>query len=184
MAYIELSPLFANGNASSVLSSLYRTVGTVNVNDATSPLIQGFSTSGTSTCTTVRLTVFSGVRPAVPPLSVSTPSGATLLATFPVGNVLGSGLSQHDDNFFVVRTSYVAAAASGLATFFILAAQFSNNITAVPTYSNNNAAHCITGDIGTVGSGADLEIANTSIVAGEQVRILNLRFRIPRIFGA
>jgi hypothetical protein len=43
--------------------------------------------------------------------------------------------------------------------------------------------HVFIGSIGVVGSGADLEMANTSVVGGQNYRINGLKIQIPSVWS-
>ena len=85
--------------------------------------------------------------------------------------------SQFNVNPLNVSTQYRAATASGTATWFWWFA--------VPTTGGGSSSdssplfHQIIGTVGPPLSGADLEIPTTSIVSGEQYRIMNLRIQFP-----
>jgi hypothetical protein len=183
MAYIELSPLFANGNTTSVLSALYRNPGSgsgIPDYSSSGPIVQPNPSLAANITPVARLMMFDGIKPTTPPLSTAVPDGSVILCTFDWHMFL-TAQTVYQNETFVVNSNYIGASATGNATYFILWA-FRFNPSA-GSYSSG-AVHAITGDIGLIGSGSDLEIANTNIVDGEQVRFLNLRFRIPRIFGA
>jgi hypothetical protein len=77
----------------------------------------------------------------------------------------------------VISTQYVAASASGTATWFWWIVP--------PTLGSGNRdtaatpIHQIIGTVGATGTGSDLELVSTTITAGEQYRILNLRILFP-----
>jgi hypothetical protein len=72
-------------------------------------------------------------------------------------------------NPIVIGTASVSAVASGTATWFW----------GLAFLTNANIYQQFIGTIGTLGSGSDLEISNTSIVGGNQYRINNLRWQLP-----
>ena len=71
-------------------------------------------------------------------------------------------------NPVIVNTNYVAADASGAATWFWW-------IVADAT----TTVHQIVGSVGLIGSGADIEIPDVNLVTGNTYRILNLKLGIP-----
>lgn len=79
------------------------------------------------------------------------------------------------------------AIASGAATWFFFgsaltttqAQAFSSSY--VGNYNNVTVSPFVTGSVGTLGSGADLEIADRNIVAGQQYKSFGFNFYIPSI---
>ena len=80
-------------------------------------------------------------------------------------------------NPLVITTNLVTATASGTATWFWWAVR-QNNYPGVLTVTAP-IVHQIIGNVGLVGSGSDLEIADVNIIAGFPYRIANLGFRFP-----
>lgn len=78
-----------------------------------------------------------------------------------------------DGEKVIVNTEFVAASASGSATWFSLFHVYSNNLT------SGSIGNFITGDIGITGSGADIEIPDTNITTGELYRILGWKLKFP-----
>jgi hypothetical protein len=78
---------------------------------------------------------------------------------------------QRTTNPIVIGTASVGAVASGTATWFWGLAFIAN--------ASAGIYQQFIGTIGTLGSGSDLEISNTSIVSGNQYRINNLRWQLP-----
>lgn len=72
-----------------------------------------------------------------------------------------------------ITTQYVAAIASGTASSFVWIAGRSSSS------SSANVLHVITGTVGLTGSGADLEIDNTTIISTIDYRILSLKIKFP-----
>jgi hypothetical protein len=73
----------------------------------------------------------------------------------------------------ILSSAYVAAEASGTATWFWWTVR---NIPNSGNYSTGNTLHHqVVGTVGTTGSGADMELPSTSIVSGQNYRFLNLR---------
>ena len=73
-----------------------------------------------------------------------------------------------------INTNYIPATTSGTATWFAVitigVAGFSSPL---------NILQSIYGNIGAIGSGADLEMSSNAIVAGQQYRITNLVLQFP-----
>ena len=109
-----------------------------------------------------RVYIMKGTKP-VDPKIINIPLSDVLL-DFSVSS--GSLLIQPTVNPVVISSTFLPAIASGTATWFIIAA--CNN-------PGNLVFQSATGDVGTSGSGADLEISNTTVTAGQPYRILNLR---------
>ena len=78
----------------------------------------------------------------------------------------------------VITSIYVAAGASGTATWFwwLTRATSDTRPQDSPLYQQ------IIGTVGDTGSGNDLEISSTSVVSGQLYRINNLRLQLPRTY--
>lgn len=72
-------------------------------------------------------------------------------------------------NFLTIEFPYVAASASGSATWFAI---YVSN-------AANQTFHTITGSVGAIGSGADLEIPYTNIIQGAQYRLAPFSIQFP-----
>jgi len=87
--------------------------------------------------------------------------------------------SQCSVNPIVINTTYVAASASGTATWFwwatmpILSSTFNFSM---------NIVHNLYGTVGELYSGADLELNGTNIIVGQLYRISGLRLQIPTLW--
>ena len=79
-------------------------------------------------------------------------------------------------DFIKFVSLYKQATKSGLATWFCFSRQM-NDSTNQTTMTMG--AHSIIGDIGLIGSGADLELPDTNIVLGQNYRIDNFKINIP-----
>lgn len=77
-----------------------------------------------------------------------------------------------------LTTTYQAASASGVATWFWWT-------TRATSASNGTATdvvyHSIIGTVGTPGSGADMEVINTTITTGKLYRLSNFRIQLPTL---
>jgi hypothetical protein len=80
--------------------------------------------------------------------------------------------SSYVNNVFTLNTSLVQATGTGTATWFWIYNVGEVNYAVVPVQQ-------IIGNVGTIGSGADLEIQTNSIVAGSPYRVSNLVFVMP-----
>lgn len=151
MPTIEFSSAMANR-----VSSAYLTIssGVGSFYYSTIPII----------CNITDLYLCSGVRPA------ATPTNAELNAAKLVLWYHQADLSPttRTDNTVIVNTNANTATASGTATWFCLTAVYGGVV-----YSS------VTGNVGLTGSGADLEIANTSISSGTQYRVSGLILTLP-----
>jgi hypothetical protein len=140
-------------------------------------------------CAVVR--VMSGPRPTnietltsgLPP-----PAGTTVLWELGTNNTPAQW-SPTQDNWYTDPTSissvFTTVTTTGTASWFwICTVAYGTNSgsSASLSFNYNTAVHNITGTVGLVGSGSDLEMANTSLVSGQFLRVLNLRFRIPLTF--
>ena len=74
------------------------------------------------------------------------------------------------NNLIVISSIYKAADKSGDAAWFCLYRRYDNN---------SVQDHAILGDVGLIGSGADLELPDLNIVAGNSYRIDNFKINLP-----
>lgn len=78
-----------------------------------------------------------------------------------------------DTNKVTINTNYVAASSTGSASWFLYFNKDNDNLT------SGTLANFIIGDVGITGSGADLIIADTNIVAGELNRVTGWKLKFP-----
>ena len=84
----------------------------------------------------------------------------------------------------VITSDFVAATASGTATWFWWRTVAAANIGSQPNWSSSSTLYDqIIGTVGTVGSGSDLEIPSTTITSTQLLRILNLRLQLPSTYN-
>jgi hypothetical protein len=76
----------------------------------------------------------------------------------------------------LINSIYRAAAASGLATWFMWFQRITNLAGAL---SDSLLGNTIIGTVGNTGSGADLEIPDVNVVAGTLYRLRNLQIEFP-----
>jgi hypothetical protein len=173
MATIELS----SGFMASLPTRIIRyneNVNSGNVGSVTGLLMNGSESYGYPTA---YITLMKGAVPAdLSTLTSFTSRSADTLVTFSMASAHFAP-SQTALNPAIISTIYVNASAAGTATWFWW--------TARPRYSfdsPNSIIHQVVGTVGTVGSGSDLEMGTTSIVAGEPYRIVNLRLQFPAMW--
>jgi hypothetical protein len=110
--------------------------------------------------------------------NINARSSDILVMFGPGGAVAGDFVpAQVGVNPAVISTQYAIASAAGTASWFWWVVPLS-----LGTGQRDTAAtpiHQIIGTVGTTGSGADLEMVSTTIVSGEQYRIMNLRLQFP-----
>lgn len=177
MAVIDLSA----GWVASMMPRLFRSAGSPITAGSAIPAVHGLLCQGNG---------YSGggsgaiaLMKGTPPVSTTSQSiindrAADILCRFMAGsNNAGDFVtSQVNVNPAIISTQYAAATASGTATWFWW------YVAQVPSGAVSNTAvlnHQIIGTVGGIGSGADLEMASTSIILGEQYRIANLRLQFP-----
>lgn len=108
----------------------------------------------------------------------------TSLATFTNVNTSGGPFTTSappintpfTDPWITLNSSYVTAAVTGKATWFMIACRAWTNV------ASNTFYHMIIGTIGKTGSGSDLEIANDDVVSGKLYRISGLKLSLPTSF--
>lgn len=121
-------------------------------------------------CNLTQFQICSGVRP-VGLLTNYSLITSSRLVYFPGSNeASGDALNSSTrlGSTATVICSPRTATATGTATWFVM-----YNYSSGGLYSN------ITGTIGTIGSGADLEMASTSIVSGQQYRVNSFVLTLP-----
>lgn len=117
-----------------------------------------------------RLALFSGTIPDQPRLMTPANFSSTLIFWNP--NTENTTLTT--TNPLVLTTTYKQAIATGTATWFSLAFY-----TVTPPATNGVIYNRIIGTVGTIGSGADLEINDVNIVTGRFYRVFNFRLGLP-----
>lgn len=171
MSSIEMSKDFSLNCINSVLGSEYTGNYQPAGNPSKAPLF-GTSLSTGNGYMHSRLIIMQGIKPADASIMIDTARLSDSLVTFS-----SEASSRHwmdsliNENPVIMNTSYVNASASGRATWFWLLVTDTTDPTVV--------LQQVIGTLGTISSGADLEIPNTNIVAGEPYRILNLRLQFP-----
>ena len=122
--------------------------------------------------------IFSGTKQNIAYCKVNTNSASlisnNLLVKFDRNDLTSTTLT---GNLLIKFISiYKQATKSGQATWFCFCRNHNN-----PTNTTmlTMGAHCIIGDIGLIGSGADLELPDTNIVLGQNYRIDNFKINIP-----
>jgi hypothetical protein len=197
MGILKFSPNLLYGSAQSLQGCMLN-FGNAAVGDGFPPIVDGYVTPllpflmagnagafQTSTnCGLVR--VMSGSRPtniealtsASPP-----PAGTTVLwelATFNVGVDWAPTLDNWVNNPTSISSIFSTVSATGIASWFwICTIAYGANGTQFPSLRYGTVVHNITGTIGLVGSGSDMEMLNTSLVSGQFLRLLNLKFQLP-----
>lgn len=73
-----------------------------------------------------------------------------------------------------ISTIFLEATETGIATWFW--------ICTMSNVSGGTVWHNIVGDVGLLGSGADMEVTNASILAGQYCRVLSLKLSLPVTF--
>ena len=191
MPTIYLSPDFATGHQN--LSSAARifevgtagsNLGAVSVNGGTllQPLLPAAAT-GSTPYAAGRIIIMRGTAPTVISTVTSFSSyTSTVLCAFEGSDFTTPTGASYYASPTVLTSNYKAAVASGTATWFILASTAWGTSVATSYLNTATLWHQIVGDVGPVGSGADLEISNVNVTSGQLLRISNLRFSIPTTF--
>jgi len=138
-------------------------------------LIGAFTTGAVGGTNAGELVIMAGTIPSsASGLTTTTaPVGTTQLVSF---NTSQLGAS-HSGSVLTFSTPYVAATATNTASWF----WYRTRAAVESGYSGTTVYHSIIGSIGLPGSGADLEVASTSVVSGNAYRINRLRFTLPTI---
>lgn len=175
MSSIEMSPALTLACIDTVLWSKPDHLHVPNGNPSFAPLF-GLSQANGFGYQYSRLIIMKGIKPADGTILIDTARLSDSLVVFSSDyNLKHWKDSFTDQNPAIMQTPYVVAEASGTATWFWL----------LVTGSTEDPTHVMQqmiGTVGSLGSGADLEIPNISIVSGEPYRILNLRLQFPSIW--
>lgn len=168
---------FSAGFNAGLPNRLLRTVGDPWSNFY-SPQKTGFLTVDTVSGSTPTFYIFSGTKQNIAYCKVNTNAASlinnNLLIKFNRDDLTSTTLT---GNLLINFISiYKQATNSGQATWFCFCRNHNN-----PTNTTmlTMGAHCIIGDIGLIGSGADLELPDTNIVLGQNYRIDNFKINIP-----
>ncbi len=178
MPTIELSADFYGGSGTSAqYRVIYPTGG-----DGTAPAAAHISTLLNGALTTnypmTTLSLMKGSIPTDFSNTVVSARSADILVTwknvYAGGGGAGHQMVPTGYNPTIINSVYVAATASGLATWF----WWLSRPGSASDTPGNNITHQIYGTVGTSGSGADLELPDTNIVSGQSYRFLNLRVAV------
>jgi hypothetical protein len=179
MARIEMSPAMYTGGIGSNTGIAYRMMGiaanatnTIG-NSAIAPLFhQAFSPASNYTMATFM--IMQGSIPAdVNNIATNIPTSNVLL-TWSSTPYASNSYFANQNEIVTMNLPFVAASSSGTASWFYLKTHPYSG-TAISATQN----HGIIGTVGVIGSGADLEIAATNIVSGNQYRIVNFKMAFP-----
>lgn len=134
------------------------------------------------------LRLMSGTRPAMSSITANTaPAGTTILWEARALGQLSSTSNtfrQAPNSWYlnpaVFSTVLVAATAAGTASWFWFLTVAANSI---GTISTNTVYHNITGTVGTVGSGADMIMASTTVAVGQFIRMNAFKIKFPTLMS-
>lgn len=105
-----------------------------------------------------------------------------VLAVYATNYTFGAGVFSITDttvNPVVVQSVYFTASASGTATWFWWTVTQLPSNGASPPSAGAVPLQQIIGTVGAPGSGADLEVYNTTLTAGDPLRVLNFKISFP-----
>jgi hypothetical protein len=179
------------------LFNLYNNTGAsgsnINGNPSDTGLLQLGDGQNTPAFSIANIYIMKGaVPPDLSSLTSTTVRAADILATFTTGvlngqatipnGICGTGAATTDftpsilyQNPIVINTVYKTATQAGTATWFwwvVGPAPISGQI-------GTTITHQIIGTVGTIGSGADLQISNVNIALGESVKLANFEIQFP-----
>lgn len=121
---------------------------------------------------TNRISIYKGTRPTVRPTLI-TEFSANLLLTWDPASFNYTTTVSGTTHTLQMSSSFTNASASGIASWFAI----------INYYSSNNGIYgFVTGSVGTTGSGADLIISDTNVVAGNQYRVSNFALTQSSVF--
>lgn len=147
-----------------------------------------------------KLFVYSGERPDISTIMDMAAYESNLLISFDIngystargstGLYVEPGSTTNYQGFKAICgicTTLTTAIQSGVASWFFFGSALTtaqaNTLKSGSTgnYNNVTVSPFVTGSIGTLGSGADLEIADKNIVAGQQYKSFGFNFYVPSI---
>lgn len=184
MTYARLSTDFLNGSSNSLMGrvvNLYGNSYTPGEGPQYGILSQPGRTwwGGYNNGNTGNLRIMTGNKPqSVNNLSNSNPPAGTA--------IIAQILSLSDSGYFnptvarwysdptSISTIFIECVGSGVATWFW--------ICVMNTINGGTVWHNIIGDVGLIGSGSDMEVAETFITAGQFCRIVSLKLKLPTPF--
>jgi len=182
MATLEMSSAFASGyvNRMHTLGTIIS--GSITATTANQAIISasqtGLLTSGAGQFNWSN-TYFYIMKGAVPAdfstLTNFNARSADVLITYATANLAAGDFLPSNPNInpSLIQTNYVNAAATGTATWFWWTQRAGTML------GTDFFILQVIGTVGTVGSGADLEIPSTSIVAANAYRVSNIRLNWP-----
>ena len=201
MAVIKFTPNFLSGSTVSVQGYMVNlsngSYNTIYTNGgALNPEIGFFSggnfrTYSSSQPASVGLfRIMSGTKPTnIETLTSTTPPvGTSVLWQSYAPNWNNNNWAPTGNNWYtnptVLSSIFVAASATGIASWFWICTAIAYRVTeGAQTFPDPSPVyHNIIGDIGLVGSGADMEMVNTTITADQLVRVLNVSIGISTDF--
>lgn len=187
------------GNTRYENNSVFPLINTYAVDHPTSTGRDKYLAGGPTDATILR--IYKGAKPSIASLTNLSSYDSNLLISFSIPafsatNVASSGMrflqngtnaanegyspdinsTKTYDGFSMILgicPTYTAATANGVATWFWFGRNYS--------LTNLSDIAFVTGDIGSFGSGADLELHNTTIVSGDFYRSAGFKFEIPTI---
>lgn len=140
------------------------------------------------------ISIMSGTIPTnVESLTISTPPAGTqrLWRAYAIRPYNTSDIPNYlptQDNWYtnptIINSIFIEATETGFASWFwIYTGQQGRDYPFYTPPEPTAICHNIIGTIGTVGSGADMEMLNTSVVAGQFLRVINLNLQMPAAFS-
>lgn len=177
--------------------SLYPLINTYNIEYPTSPGMSKYLAGGPTDATILR--IYKGTKPSIESLTDLSSQDSNLLISFSIPafsttNVASSGMrflsssanqtstpninaTTTYDGFSMILgicPTFTAATANGVATWFWFGRNYS--------LTDLSDIAFVTGDVGALGSGSDLELHNTTIVSGDFYRSAGFKFEIPTMY--
>lgn len=126
----------------------------------------GYQNGGAS-----RLRIMKGAVPTnFDSLTTDSSRSSDVLVSWTLGEILSTSYITTTDNTVTLTTPYTTASVGGVASWFWLYAYNDGTGVIINQFLGN-----ITG----LGFGGDLEVANTTVTAGQQYRVTNLRIQFP-----
>lgn len=175
MLTLEMSPVFANEFVKRIVGNDSTHRGVSNTGAGNTPMLDGqLEEQSGGGLISSSIAIMSGVMPA----DINTVISRVALTPYILVNFSSWASIQPGTSYngpsMIINTTYVPAIASGRATWFLGYTQLASGGVAIDTIGQ-----AFMGTIGITGTGADLEIPNTTVTATVPYAITNLTFQFP-----
>lgn len=124
-----------------------------------------------------KLCIMQGTKPAnFTNLQTTDQQASNVLVSFGETTPSNTFSIHQSENVATISTRYNNASVSGVATWFWL---FTTRYNSYNSGASVDISNQLMGTVGLPGTGSDLELQDTNIIAGQPYRVLNLGLRFP-----